>query len=87
MVHSGRAKSVVRVSTGAGSSTASLKPNVPAHGWLPFFGESERDVQIEVARGAVRRAEVVMLRFSRRSNGVASASTLAYGSVLFCRPV
>src|SRR5450759_1038530 len=29
--------SVVRVSRGTASSTASLKPNVPAHGWLPVF--------------------------------------------------
>ncbi len=37
-VHSAAAPtSVVRVSRGAGSSTASLKPKVPAHGCSPLF--------------------------------------------------
>src|SRR5579871_4459715 len=62
-------RSVVRVSTGTGSSTALLKPNVPAHGCSPVFCvflKAALRSRWSVARYSSRKS--AMLRCSIKSN-------------------
>ena len=88
-VHSAAApNSVVRVSTGAASSTASPKPNVPAHGCSPLFcvflNERFRS-RFLVALYVSRKS--AMLRFNCKSNREAWPTALKRVLVPFWMPL